>query len=482
MMKMKKLLSAVLSLILVFSTCSVAFANTDECNCGRTPVIYVRGMGEPLYENPENGCDKEIFATMGDTAKESIPEIILGVLGLLTFNYDLFGKYAIEVADRMLEKLEFDENGTPLYNTGIEPMESPDYQTHLNDIPMCDADVDGYTDSCYYFRYDWRVSPLDNARILNEYALEVMQVTKHSKVSFVCHSQGNTIMASYLYLFGNEHIDKIAFLSPAYQGVALISSIFTKDIDIGGNADAIELFVSAMTGGADSDIAKLMKFLNFINVLDGVVWWLDGVLDSQFDRIFEEYLSDAFGNLPGVWAFVTPDDYDTAKLNVFGENYTETDYTRKLDEYHYNVQQKLPELIADAMESGTEVMICSGYNIPVIPVNQHTEEHSDMLINTLHMSLGATTAPIGKTFENGYVQAVNDCGHNHVSADMIVDASTCKFPEVTWFFKGLDHVTYPEDYIYLINKFLDTPEQVTVHTFEEYPQFLEYNGQELTAV
>lgn len=482
MIKVKKFTSLVLTLVLVFSACSVAFANTDECTCGRTPVIYVRGMGEPIYENPEDGCEEEIFDTIGETAKNSVPELILGVLGLLTFNYDLFGKYAIEVADRMLEKLEFDENGMPLYNTGIEPMEAPDRETHFNDMPLCDSDINGYTDSCYYFRYDWRVSPLDNARILNEYALEVMQVTKHSKVSFVCHSQGNTIMASYLYLFGNEHIDKIAFLSPAYQGVALISSIFTKDIDIGGNADAIELFVSAMTGGADSDIAKLMKFLNFINVLDGVVWWLDGVLDSQFDRIFEEYLSDAFGNLPGVWAFVTPDDYDTAKLNVFGENYTETDYTRKLDEYHYNVQQKLPELITNAMESGTEVIICSGYNIPVIPVNQHTEEHSDMLINTFHMSLGATTAPIGKTFENGYVQAVNDCGHNHVSPDMIVDASTCKFPEITWFFKGMDHVTYPEDYIYLINKFLDTPEQVTVHTFEEYPQFLEYNGQELTAV
>lgn len=479
---MKRFISIFLAAAVIFSACSTAFANIGECDCGNTPVIYIRGFGETIYENPESEDRTDVFGTIGDTAKNSIPKIILGVLGLLTFNYDLFGKYAIEVADSMLEKLECDKNGVPLYNTGVKAQEEPDFQTHLGNYCEFEGNsVDGVTDRCYYFRYDWRMSPIDNAKLLNEYAAKVMEVTKHNQVSFICHSQGNTIVASYLYLYGSENIDKVAFLSPAYQGVSLISSLFTEEINVRGKADELEYFINSMLGEDSPELTTVIRILNIVNIIDGLLWWLDGVLDSQYDRVFDEYLSDAFGNLAGVWSFVSVEDYEKAKLNKFGENYEETEFTKKIDEYHYNVQKKLVEIIQTAMNNGTEVIICAGYDISSIPVTTSQAEHSDMLINSKHMSIGATFAPVGKTFETGYVQAVN-CGHDHVSGDCIVDASTCAFPEITWFFKGMDHNTFPADYIALINKFLSTQEQITVHSFEEYPQFLQPDGEQLITV
>lgn len=480
---MKRFISIFLVCAVIFSACSTAFASIGECDCGNTPVIFVRGFGEAIYENPESEDRVEVFSTIGDTAINNIPQLLLGVLGLLTHNYDLFGKYAIEVADEMLEKLECDENGEPLYNTGVLPQEAPDYQTHLNEISLlrCDEFEDKYTDNCYYFRYDWRMSPIDNAKLLNEYAEEVMEVTNHSSFSLACHSQGNTVVASYLYLYGSENVEKVAFLSPAYQGVSLISSLLTKEIDVQGKADSLELFVSAMLGEEQAGLATLIRILNKLNIIDGLLLWLDGVLDSQYDRIFDEYLTYSFGNLAGVWSFVTVEDYEKAKLNKFGENYTETEFIKKIDEYHYNVQKKLPEIIQSVMAQGTEVMICSGYNIASIPVTTGDAVHSDMLICSEHMSIGATFAPVGETFENGYTQAV-DCGHDHVSSDLMIDASTCAFPEITWFFKGMDHNTFPEEYVLFINTFLTTEEQITVHSFEDYPQFLKPDGNEIVAI
>lgn len=480
---MKKFVSILLALTFVFSACGTAFANADNCDCGNTPVIFVRGFGETIYENPESENRVDIFSTVGDTAKAHIPQIMLAALGLFTFNYNLFGKYAIEVADSMLEKLECDENGVPLYNTGVMAQEAPVYETHLKEIPLfnCDELDEKYEDSCYYFTYDWRMSPLDNAKLLDEYVADVKEVTRHDKVSIVCHSQGNTVVASYLYLYGSENVEKIAFLSPAYQGVSLISSIMTKEVDVGGKADALELFMGAMTGEEVAGVSTFISILNKIKLLDPVLSLLDAMLDSQYDRVYDEYISEAFGNLAGVWAFVTVEDYENARLCKFGENPEETEFLKKIDEYHYNVQKKIVDILADTMLSGTEVIICAGYDISTIPVTTAPAGHSDMLIDSELMTLGATFAPIGETFEEGYVQKVH-LNHDHISGDMMVDASTCTYPEITWFFKGMEHNTFPEGYVLFINKFLTTEDQITVHTFEEYPQFLKPVGDEIVAI
>lgn len=478
---MKKFISILLALTIVLSACSVAFAAAGECDCGNSPVIYVRGFGEPIYENTESGDRVEIFGAMGEVAKVKIPQIIFAVFGLLTGNNNMFAKFAIDVADAMFEKFECDENGTPIYNTSINEPTAPTYQRHLNELCHLSGDVDGYTDNCYYFSYDWRMSPLDNAKLLNDYVLEVMEATRHSKITFACHSQGNTIVASYLYLYGSENIDKIAFLSPAYQGLSLVSALFTGNIEVSGKADALETFIGTMPMEGVDWLPTLISVLKKIKVIDGLLWWLDGVLDDQYKRVYDEYLGATFGNFAGLWAFVSVDDFEEAKKMRFGENYEETEFIKKIDEYNYNVQKNLTKLIGDAMDNGTDVMICAGYGISSIPVTADPEGHSDMLIDSEKMSLGATFAPVGKTFENGYVQAV-DCGHNHISPDRMVDASTCAFPENTWFFKGMDHNTFPDEYIFFINEFFESDGEFTVNTYEKYPQFLRPEGSKIVPV
>ena len=105
---------------------------------------------------------------------------------------------------------------------------------------------------------------------------------------------------------------------------------------------------------------------------------------------------------------------------------------------------------------------------------------TDGLIETHYQSGRALTAPYGETFGRKYVAKGTECpdlSHNHVSTDGIVDASTCFFPENTWFIKYNRHVGVPIDtdceklMLYLAL----SEDYVTVHDNEKFPQFMELN-------
>ena len=69
-------------------------------------------------------------------------------------------------------------------------------------------------------------------------------------------------------------------------------------------------------------------------------------------------------------------------------------------------------------------------------------------------------------------------GHNHVSWDYKIDASTCMFPEQTWIIKNLTHGYAIENGTLDILIWLLTADaQPTIHTDRtNYPQFILYNA------
>ena len=72
-------------------------------------------------------------------------------------------------------------------------------------------------------------------------------------------------------------------------------------------------------------------------------------------------------------------------------------------------------------------------------------ESSDAIV-PVASATGATVAPLGKRFADGYTQKV-DTGFYQVSPSMTVDASTCYLPERTWFVEdGYHGMTYNDEY------------------------------------
>ncbi len=471
---MKKLISIILSVSMIFSLCSVAFADETEqvsCNgeCGILPVVYVPGFGDGIYIDPESDEPTAIYPPSVSDILKAVPDLFIAIFGVAIGSGEIFGNAAVSAANKLLAKLACDENGDPVYNSSIDPLGEPIYDYHQ-------YVTDDVNDRSYTYRYDWRLSPIDNAEGLKIYIEKVKALTHHDEIAIVCHSQGNTVVASYLELYGNEGIAKIAFLSPAFQGISILGSLYSKEADITGKADQLRYFVkSVMPQGAGADfVSLLIGTLNFTGLTDGLLNFLQGYLNSSFDKIYDECLAPAFGNLAGTWSFV-PDEYFDGAVKAMFNGREDAPILEKILYYHDNVQVKLPEILQNTMDNGTDIIICAGYNISTIPVVPSPAGHSDFLIDTKYMSIGATCAPLGETLGNGYKQAV-DCGHNHVSADLQIDASTAAFPEYTWFFKGLNHNDFPHGYDKFINVYLAAEETITVHTYEEYPQFMAVDG------
>jgi hypothetical protein len=105
-----------------------------------------------------------------------------------------------------------------------------------------------------------------------------------------------------------------------------------------------------------------------------------------------------------------------------------------------------------------------------------------MVIDTKYASGGATCADYLEAFDDwgkNYEQVKKD-GHYHVSWDYKVDASTCMFPDQTWFIKNLQHVAYgtyeTDGTCDIVMWLLSMDEQQTVFSDKEnFPQFSLYN-------
>lgn len=468
---MKKAASLILATVLMFTFFVPSFAASKKCSCGKTPVVYIPGFGDPIYTDLDSEEPVSVFPPESDAILEAVPDLLTAVGGLLVGSNEAFGTYVMKGADKMLDGLACNADGTAPENTGADDDHALVYDAHKSEeFDISNSSIDG----AFRFGYDWRISPLENAEMLKEYIDAVKKFTGHNKVVLLGHSQGNTIIASYLHLYGSKGIEKIVSLSPAYQGISLIGSLFKKEVSVSHKGEALEEYLRGIMGFEDAQsqlIVSAVSLLNKYGMVDGLLNYLQGVLDEQLDRVFDECLIDILGTMPGVWSFVPDEDYEDAKEAMFGGKEKEyAELIEKIDDYHYNVQNQLVKILKKAKTNGTAIVISAGYDISTIPVSYSDATHSDFLIDTKYTTIGATCSDITETLGKDYKQAVK-CGHNHVSPENTIDASTCAFPEYTWFFSGLGHSDWDNSYVEFIEWAIRYKGQPTVRSSKQYQQF-----------
>ena len=109
----------------------------------------------------------------------------------------------------------------------------------------------------------------------------------------------------------------------------------------------------------------------------------------------------------------------------------------------------------------------------MLPVTADNDRMADGTIHTESTSFGATCSAVDGTLGDTYVQAVECvCGGNHISPDNQIDASTCKYPDVTWFAKNLKHSAADRYFADMIDLITYSENQVTVWTYPDMPQYM----------
>ncbi len=476
---MKKVLCFVLALVIAVGIPVSVMAETQGCSCKTPPVVYVRGFGGGIYKVEEDGSLTNAFAFDGNKIVPLIDDIILAVFSLFSGNANLFSKSAGAILDGIMGDLTCTYGGESLYNIVPEECSSTKVDKH-KDFTLENSATERKLAE-YDFEYDWRLDPMVIADDLNTYIEEVKAVTGHDKVVIKCHSEGNCVAAAYLYKYGSSSIEKFCFTAAAFNGINLVGQLFTKDLSLKDKGTAIADFVTSLTEGSESGelVGALMDVLDSVGVLNGVCNWLnDALIGDVLNTLYDEVLVDSFATWPALWTFVPDSYYENAKKAMFGEDKKYAALIERIDDYHNNVQKNLKKLLTDANAEGVEILFFSQYNFAPIPVYDNGLSMGDMLVETRFTSFGATTAPYGGKLELD----MNSPNAKYYSKDKLVDASTCLFPDYTWFVRGINHAISPDPYMDFTDWAILYDGQPTVFTDEAHPQFVRLEGDKLVPV
>ena len=481
---MKKAVSLLLCVLLVFSCATVGFAAQES---ERTPVIVVSGMGAFPTVNNETG--ESVFPPSAQT----IIKTVLGAAGPLAASvalnkWDILGKYGAKPLHDLFEGMKCDENGNPVYNTSAKTFPgSADQYDELKGgeslevaaLRAC-ADEIGWKNT-YYFYYDWRMSALDIADDLEKTIDRAMSETKSKKVSLFAMSFGGTITSAYLYKYGSNKLKNIVYASSAIYGTDLVGELFSENLEI--KLDSIVNYLEEFLIGSDFAYNSVGLSRDIMQkygkgAKKAVDAYFFSMLETLREPIYAKVFMDTFVRFPGVWGLMNSKCYEKAKKAMVPYGNLSESFVKKTDEYMYNVQMKTDELIKAAEKNGVNVYIIGSYNYAGIPLTSGAKNHSDCLIDTYLMSGYATVADYGKTLTSPVDSSKKVCTdktHSHLSTDGVIDASTGILPERTWFIKNMRHVEYGyNQQASKLAAWVATSENgVDVHSDLRYPQFVD---------
>ncbi len=464
----KSSVSIILTLILAFSVVIIPSAEENtivdgKCTCGEEPEIYVAALGSAtLYQNAGTEDEKVLFRPETSAYVELIAKLIVPLFSVIvTKDYDAFADKLIPAVDDIFGALANDEEGnsTPDVTTKEELPTDPTHGLEGN----------------YYFGYDFRADPLVVADDLNTYIKHVLELTGHEKVRLRASSMGGVMTMAYLYKYGEAKVKSVIFQCCPLQGTAVAGDLFNGRIQITEESVyryAETALPSLLEGFTETFVMGLIDVVYKSGLLGKVLDMVQPILDNCAPRVFEELLIPVFKSNCGIWSFVPDEYYESAKAYMLGENPNEV-LLQRIDEYHYNVQQKAGEILNGVLDNGVPVMILAGTAIQRTPLVPTWTNDSDGTVDTKYASVGGTIAPLGETLGENYVQAV-DCGHNHISPDNRIDASTCLLPENTWFVTPMLHSTTHDGHGELYRWFFENDDEgVNIWSNPDYPQFLE---------
>ena len=493
---MKKLISALLVIIMLFTCAMPAFASKGV---EQLPIIMLLGDGTQIYmpdetaENGERNVWDDLFDTVSGEGKitESVANILLPFLteGLLFDKWDNYYDAFYEEIAPLFDPLRMDGDGNPRYNTGLG---KEDTQNNITSCKYNNANWQGgeYDTNDYVFRYDWRRDPIEVAEELHLYILEVMKATGKTKVNIAGNCLGGSYVLAYLAKYGtNGHIKNVFFNATVGNGTDLLTDAYCGDIVL--NDAALQRFLYQNAEKDGESLAGLLKTTPVINELvltsydllaqTGVVESLGLTFDSLYQKIYAGLVPKLaiaiFATMPGYWSVVLPERYEEARNFVFGkegdEMYEEyKGLVEKIDKYYENVSSKKTEIIAKCQEKGVHFGASAKYGYQMYPFVKSQGELGDQLVDLEHASFGATVAPnVYSTLTDEHIQAAVKAGTaKYISADNMVDASTSLFKDTLWILKNVSHSNTSFDYP-LVTAFCKNTE-FTINSDPRYPQFM----------
>ena len=361
------------------------------------------------------------------------------------------------------------------------------------------ADMTDY-ETTYIFTYDWRISPVKNASLLNKFIRNVVIKESGSrKVDLISEGYGSTIACTYLSKYSNSVIEDFVTVSSGFEGTTLAADIYTGNLPdpvfgIESYAQALVRYINdrsdnPLTGGAAwIAVYTLYREWQIQELAIKAARIVNNVASSDTFAFIYEFLRYC----PGLWALVPEEYYEDALAYMYSESDGEQideKLVKQLDEFK-DIQAKGGDILLDAQDAGVNVSVVALWNVQMLPVGADCGHQSDGWFDTSYQSFGATCVDLNQVAEGMAVIQQEDTDHDHLSNSFdaldpfaqyagrchYIDASTCALPENTWFIYNMKHGTWDPDSnsIDFILWLLQSGRH-TVWDEAAYPQFIQYN-------
>lgn len=452
------------------------------------PFILIRGVDfGALYT--DYGTPEQAPAVPPITAGGIASALFKAVgSGIRHLSVDRAVKEIFDYAVGIMGNLACDEDGNPVYDLGLNrfPLSAGNYENQLitgggwgveEGIVKSAAERYG-ADSTYYFTYDWRLNPLDICDEINDMVNRALAEHNTTKVNLVCASMGGLEAVAYLSKYGYDKVNRCVFLSSTFYGVYIASDLFCGRMTVTEPSLYNFLIDKTQDNRALNITVNLLYKTGVIKLASS---FANGFIGRYKGMVYSEYLQDVIATMPVFWGLVQPEDYSQALHTMFGGQEEEYAGIIAISRQLQAMMKGRDDLLKEATANGVQFAVVANYNRPAMPIYERAGANSDGGLETALVSGGATVAGFGKTLGSDYVPA--DPGY--ISPDNVIDASTCLFPDFTWFVKDGEHVacSYGTEYSDFLFWIVDCEGQPTVAGNPRYPQFMvSGNGQTLAGL
>ena len=476
---MKKICALVLSIVMMLTVCMPAFAaEADAEGYDGYPVVIVRGIDFGGLTYTDTG-DKAMAIEVWDIVN-LIFDLIMGkfVLNNQTFLQDalLDAVWAVmgPIASNPDGSSAKEDVSMKQYFGSIDEFDELTDEFFLasgeGNLALEIRDEIG-AENVFYFTYDWRKNPEKIAAELDEMIDLALEKTGKDKVHIAALSMGGMVTTAYMYYEGNGKLDSVAYLSAAHNGTYVCGDALNGRIVF--TQDTLETFLLSFMPNDGLDIITriLLLIAKALGATDMLCDFLNGFVEESAEAAYSGGLRDILGTAVGMWALCPDEDFESGIDYIFsGAEEKYADVISQLEGTEKFVCST-EDTIAKAYADGVKVVFTSNYNQPLIPIYPRANLNSDSTLESDLTSNFATIAPYGEALSDEYIANI---APEFISADKVIDASTCHYPDNTWFIKDADHVrfNYGSEFAAFAVDLILSEEQPTVNTFESYLRFM----------
>lgn len=498
---MKKALSVILALVLAFGCffCLPAGAEYVEDNhfdefypelsALRTegenyPTIILPGINHsPYYLTDENGevvkdkDGKEMTSSLlllnTDSLKKELFKTIPSLLFSVIFQRDLGAAERVgALVKELMKYMETDEDGNTVYNlvtkrfnVPVSEMNESDRHFFYTMLPVEPiAELCG-EENLFLYTFDLFGDPMENAAGIDAYIDMVLQKTGAEKVNLASVSLGGTMLSAYAETGKNlSKVNKIVNMVSLLDGTDIMADFIDRSFNVSDEFFRKEYFplvLESLTG--DSGLGNLVNIL--LHIMPRGLF--EGIVSSAYTALHDTVLV----NNPEFWAMVPGERYE--KL---ADKWIKSDVLRAKTDAYQKARLSLRKNLSKMAENGTGVYSICGYNLSYTDgnyaffgaVKSTADANCDGIIPVSSASIGATGVKAGTELSPEYLASHSS---KYISPDKSVDASTCLFPERTWFFNKQHHEVGRNDVVIRLAALILNGAVTSVDSTPLYPQF-----------